>query len=112
MFNKTERLSSRDYSVWFTKYDVVMRQPPQSQNNLQGMSLAQSNYCKLITLYMRNLHEYCDAKVIGLYLNKYEFDYQEDSSSLIDHWNLKSRTNNQYIQQFAQLLQIIQQSSQ
>ena len=61
------------------------------------MALAQSNFSKLILLYMRNLHEYCDANVIGLFLNKYEFDLNEDSSSLVDHWNLKSKNNNQYV---------------
>ena len=52
---------------------------------------ALENYAKIILLYVQNLHENTDARIIGLYSNVYDYNAEDDFSSLIDPWTLKGK---------------------
>lgn len=54
---------------------------------------ALENYCKIILLYVQNLHENTDARIIGLYSNEYDYNAEDDFSSLVDPWTLKDKPN-------------------
>ena len=99
IFFKYSRIEM-DLTTLRLKYDFVIRSLPSTiQKGSQTLSIqtAQVDYCKLILLYLQNLHEDTDAKGISLHINKYDFlqGEKDQASSLIDVWSLKPKKNKQ-----------------
>ena len=80
------------------KYDMVLKSLPTTLNKgslSMAYETAQVDFCRLILIYIQNLHEETDAKGVSLYFNKYDFlqGEEKDCNSLINAWTLKPRKN-------------------
>ena len=81
-----ERPNHLPNSTWQCKIDIVLK-------SKIGFNEALENYAKIILLYVQNLHENTDARIIGLYSNVYDYNAEDDFSSLVDPWTLKPKSN-------------------
>ena len=82
IFEKLDRVGKDQYTK-FIKYDLIMKQNifegieterlGSAKNDAEGFQMAQQNFAKILLVYMQQLHESSDARVLGLYTDQYDF---------------------------------------